>query len=327
MNPLQRIQASTGDFFPRFQSFFAQQFEQKDPVVDETLNHLRHANGKHIRPLIVALSSLLIADRVTDEAVHLAVFMEMLHTSSLIHDDVIDNSDTRRGHPTLNVIYNNHVAVLVGDYLLSTAMLNGLRHASKDTVLLLVEVAQKLALGELSQIKATHRDTIISEEEYFDIIDKKTASLFKVATMIASSTAGANAKQAKSLFVLGETIGMAFQVKDDIFDYFQDRETIGKPTGLDLQEGKVTLPLIYAYGKASEQEKIQIEKWRKEIATDAHAGEALIAITKQLGGIEAACDKLAELLQKARSELTAFEDSKAKQAFEDLLAYLEVREF
>jgi len=213
-----------------------------NPRVEEMINYVLNSKGKRLRPMLVLLTAKACG-RIVPETYHGAVTVELLHTATLVHDDVIDKSEIRRGRKSVNAFYDNTTAVLIGDYLLSTSLMESLKTNNFGIVSIISELGKNLAEGELNQYSIAN-EVIIDEDVYFDVIDKKTASLMRASFSIGAITAGANEEVIARFSRLGGILGVCFQIRDDIFDYYQT--DIGKPTGNDIREGKISLPLIYA---------------------------------------------------------------------------------
>lgn len=279
-----------------FKNLFDFTLQHRNPLLEKALRHVMGRKGKMMRPILLFLSAKKCGT-VTDSALHAAVSLEMLHTASLVHDDVVDESEKRRGQKSVNALMDNKAAVLVGDYMLSTS----LKHAAMTGNIRVVELISWLGLvlsdGELQQLANTESDEI-SEEQYFEVIRKKTASLFAVSAQIGALLAGGTEDQVEKARLFGEYIGICFQIRDDIFDYFSEQE-VGKPTGNDMKEGKLTLPVIYAVMQPG------AEKW-KELAYKVRSREAtheeitaLIEYTKSSGGIDYARRKMDQIREIA----------------------------
>lgn len=323
---LQQITSATGDFLPRFITANREMLSSSDPLVSKMLEHLLKSNGKFIRPLLVALSNRLAGGDVSDKVVNAAVLIELLHNASLIHDDVIDNSPIRRGNATLNKLFGNHTAVLVGDYLLARGFLFAVTHCDAVIMQALAEAGMLISIGELHQDEVSRQNKVMNEEQYFRIIDRKTGALFKAATFFGGHLAGASDEEIASLTSLGSYIGSAFQIKDDLFDYLQ-QEDIGKPIGLDLAEGKVTLPLIYAYREASSEVRQEIETLLAKASSVEDARKALIAIAFAQGGVSKSLSYLEATLQKAEEVIRSFPSGEAHEALLQLCDFLYIRSY
>ncbi len=276
-----------------FASLFDITLQHRNPLLETALRHVLGRKGKMMRPILLFLSAKKFGS-VSNQALHAAVSLEMLHTASLVHDDVVDESEERRGQKSVNALLDNKAAVLVGDYMLSTA----LKHAAMTDNIRVVELiswlGQALSDGELQQLVNLQSEEI-SEDQYFDVIRKKTASLFAVSAQIGAMLSGASDEDIEKARLFGEYIGVCFQIRDDIFDYYADQHEVGKPTGNDMKEGKLTLPVIYAVLKSDSDEWKQIAyKVRSRTATDDEIAR-LVRFTKESGGIEYAREKMEQI--------------------------------
>ena len=245
---------------------------------------------------------LLIAKsfgKISEVTQNAAVGLELLHTASLVHDDVVDESERRRGQASVNAIYDNKVAVLVGDYILSTALLYVSHTHSENIVRYLAELGRTLSDGEILQL-TNIRNQIISEDVYFKVISQKTAALFEACCVIGASSSGATETQIEQARVFGRNLGIIFQIKDDIFDYYESSD-IGKPTGNDLAEGKLTLPVIYALNSTGNQDMLQLARKVKDGTVTPSEIDTLVAFAKENGGIEYAEKRMCELHDECHS--------------------------
>ena len=270
-----------------------------------------------MRPMLI----LLLAKNfgfVSEATQNAAVGLELLHTASLIHDDVVDESAERRGQASLNATYDNKVAVLVGDYILSTVLLR-VSQSDKEIVRLLAQLGRTLAAGEILQL-SNIQNQVFSEDVYYQIIKNKTAALFETCATIGALSAGASDEDIKVAAKFGQNIGMIFQIRDDIFDYF-DSKAIGKPTGNDMVEGKLTLPVLYALNNSNYESMQTLARKVKSGTVNADEIAVLVEFTKEQGGIEYAEQKMEEFAREAK----VFIDCNVKEkAIKDALtAYLE----
>lgn len=265
-----------------FISLFNESLSHTDGMLQQVLDHIRQRAGKRMRPMLI----LLVArnyGQVTDAALHAAVGLELLHTASLVHDDVVDESGERRGQASVNATYNNKVAVLVGDFILSTALLNVSRTHNEVIVQYLANLGRTLSNGEILQLTNISNQEI-SEEVYYQVIKQKTAALFEACAGIGALSSGASEDDVRKAKKFGQDLGIMFQIRDDIFDYSESTE-IGKPTGNDMTEGKLTLPVIYALNSTGDQEMLALAGKVKDRTVTADEIERLVAFTKAHGGI------------------------------------------
>ncbi|MDD6896968.1 MAG: polyprenyl synthetase family protein, partial [Bacteroidales bacterium] len=256
---------------------------------------------------------------INKATLHAAVGLELLHTASLVHDDVVDESPERRGQASINAAYNNKVAVLIGDYILSTALLHVSHTHHEQIVMSLAELGRTLSNGEILQITSNTSD-VLSEDTYYSVIHQKTAALFEACCGIGAISASADDRQIDAARNFGRLLGLIFQIRDDIFDYYDSAE-IGKPTGNDMAEGKLTLPVLYALQSTANQEMLQLAlKVRRRLVT-AEEIARLVAFTKENGGIEYAEQRMFELRDEAFLFIQQFvEDAAIADA---LTAYLD----
>ncbi len=265
-----------------FINLFNESLSHTDGMLEQVLDHIRQRAGKRMRPMLI----LLVArnyGQVTDAALHAAVGLELLHTASLVHDDVVDESGERRGQASVNATYNNKVAVLVGDFILSTALLNVSRTHNEVIVQYLANLGRTLSNGEILQLTNISNQEI-SEEVYYQVIKQKTAALFEACAGIGALSSGASEEDVRKAKKFGQDLGIMFQIRDDIFDYSESTE-IGKPTGNDMTEGKLTLPVIYALNSTGDQEMLALAGKVKDRTVTADEIERLVAFTKAHGGI------------------------------------------
>lgn len=275
-----------------FNELFLQSMSHTDGLLSQALDHIRKKAGKRMRPMLILLMAKNYG-QVSDVTQNAAVGLELLHTASLVHDDVVDESSERRGQASVNAIYNNKVAVLVGDYLLSTALLHVSLTGNQRIVQYLAELGRTLASGEILQLSnISARD--LSEDVYYEVIKKKTAALFEACCTIGALSTGATQEQIDAAGKFGQTLGIIFQIRDDIFDYSDSKE-IGKPTGNDMAEGKLTLPALYALNSTHDEQMTAIAYRVKDHTVTPEEIARLVDFTKQHGGIEYAVHQMERL--------------------------------
>ncbi|ERK38232.1 polyprenyl synthetase [Segatella baroniae F0067] len=273
------IQAELADFIALFQA----SLDHSDGLLAQALGHIRAKGGKRMRPMLILLMARNFGS-VSSATQHAAVGLELLHTASLVHDDVVDESGERRGQASVNATYNNKVAVLVGDYILSTALLYVSRTHSEVIVRRLAELGRTLSDGEILQLSNIQNQQI-SEEAYYEIIKRKTAALFEACAAIGAESAGADGEAVAAAALFGQNLGVMFQIRDDIFDYYDNAE-IGKPTGNDMAEGKLTLPVIHALNTTGDADMAALARKVKARTVTPDEIARLVAFTKAHGGIE-----------------------------------------
>ena len=288
-----------------------------NPLLREIILHVNKQRGKQMRPMMVLLFAKMFGT-ITSTTYSAALALELLHTGSLVHDDVVDDSMQRRGQASVNALYNNKLAVLVGDYLLSMALAFTGRCEDPRITNLVGELGQTLADGEIFQMFHSH-EKLVSEEVYLEIIRKKTASLFSTSAEVGALSAGAPEEFVTRARQIGEYIGICFQIRDDIFDYYSNN--VGKPTGNDMREGKLTLPIIYAVRtQGDERIKEMIDRLKSGELSDEEINE-LIEFAKNKGGIEYAEQTMQQYRQKVIDLLPEGIDEDIRAA---LIAYIDV---
>lgn len=308
------IQKDLDDFIEMFNDSLT----HTDGMLAQVLDHIRKRAGKRMRPMLILLMAKNYGS-VSEVTQHSGVGLELLHTASLVHDDVVDESSERRGQASVNATYNNKVAVLVGDYLLSTALLHVSLTGNQQIVQYLAELGRTLAKGEILQL-SNISNSEISEDVYYQVIKQKTAALFEACCSIGALSAGASSEEIEQAQLFGQNLGIAFQIRDDIFDYF-DSEEIGKPTGNDMAEGKLTLPVIYALNSTGDADMLKLAFKVKEGSVTPDEIATLLEFTKANGGIEYAEQKMEYFRQLC---IDFIEKSAAKPDVKDaLLAYVD----
>lgn len=302
---------------------FDRSLSTSNPLLGSVVSHIRQKNGKMMRPMLVLLAAKLHG-MVNSATLHAAVSLELLHNASLVHDDVVDESSERRGQLSVNAIFNNKVAVLSGDYLLATALVQVALTRNHDIVEIVSALGQDLADGELLQLSNVS-NLAFSEEVYFEVIRKKTAVLFAACTKAGALSAGAGADEIERARRFGECLGLCFQIKDDIFDYYESKE-IGKPTGNDMHEGKLTLPVLRALNTTGDAEAARMAVRVKQGQASAEEIAELVRFTKEHGGIDSAVQTMYSLRDEALGLLANLPDTDVKRALEAYLNYVVERE-
>ena len=305
-----------------FEEVFKQTMRSKISFVDAIARYLIRQKGKKIRPLLVLLSADLCGG-INESTYRGAALVEILHTATLIHDDVVDDADTRRGLASLNAVWKNKVAVLMGDYLYAKGLLLSLDHRDFQFLQIISRAVKRMSEGEIHQI-AKSRALDIDEATYYDIISDKTASLFSTCCEIGAASATTDEALHARMREFGENIGIAFQIRDDVLDYIGRKSITGKPKGLDFSEKKLTLPLIYSLEKAPQQKAKQIMRLvknganRKGLAT-------IVEFALNYGGITYADQKAASYSDRARQTLSHFPESPTKAALKELVNFVAQR--
>ncbi len=318
MNRLDEIKAPIASVMDEFENKFRLSMKSQVPLLDRITHYIVKRKGKQMRPMFVFLSAGLCGG-INEKTHRAATLIELLHTATLVHDDVVDDSNERRGFFSINALWKNKIAVLVGDYLLSKGLLLSVEYKDFNLLSIVSEAVRVMSEGELLQIEKA-RKLDISEEIYYEIIRQKTASL--IASCCASGAASVDASESviKEMHLFGELIGMAFQIKDDLFDYGPDG-VIGKPTGIDIKESKMTLPLIYALNKTDRSTKRHIVNIIKNHNTEDKKVREVIDFVKANGGLEYATTKMEEYQLKAFDVLNKLQDSIYKNSLRDLVKF------
>lgn len=306
-----------------FKRLFGESLSSSNLLLQQVIMHIRQKNGKMMRPMLVLLAAKLLGG-VRPATLHAAASLELLHTASLVHDDVVDESTERRGQLSVNAIFNNKVAVLAGDYLLATALVQAGLTRNLGIIDLISSLGRELAEGELLQLSNVSNEQF-SEDVYFEVIRKKTAALFAACTKAGALSVGADAEKTEFLRRFGEYIGLCFQIRDDIFDYYESKE-VGKPTGNDMLEGKLTLPALYALNSTHDKEAAEIAlRVKSGKATSDEIGR-LIAFAKQQGGIEYAVRTMNNQRDKALELLSFVPANEVTDALAAYINYVVERE-
>ena len=302
-----------------FESKFKEAMRSPVPLLDKIMHYIIKRKGKQMRPMFVFLTGKLFGE-VNDSTYRAASLIELLHTATLVHDDVVDDANMRRGFFSINALWKNKISVLVGDYLLSQGLLLSLDNKEYDLLQIVSKAVREMSEGELLQIEKA-RKLDIEEDVYFDIIRQKTATLIAACCACGASAAKQNEETIKKMHSFGELVGIAFQMKDDLFDYNND-SSIGKPTGIDIKEQKMTLPLIYTLNKADKNQKKFIINTVKNHNTNPQKVAQVIEMVHKSGGIEYTIEKMKEYQQKALSILKEMEENEARNSLEHLVNYV-----
>ena len=318
-----------------FEEFIRSRFSSGGKLMSEMLSHVLSSRGKGVRPIVVMLCSALVSDanfrdwvegeRNCSKRTYLAAMMvEMLHTASLIHDDVIDSADTRRGKPSANALWQSRNAVILGDYILARTVSQGMDSAQFDLVSHIVGAMATLCEGEILQSQhAAEKDT--TRQDYLEIIYKKTASLISISASAGAVSVKASRHDVEQMRRFGEAIGMAFQIQDDILDYSRSAKT-GKPANNDLREGKITLPLIEVLEKCSPAEKLQLLDKLSQCKDDESAVDFLQGVVEATGGLAMAARTMQTYIDRATAILATYADSPYRTALVNLCAYIAERD-
>ena len=306
-----------------FEGKFSKAMSSKVALLNRITHYIVNRKGKQMRPMFVFLTAKLLG-KTNERTYRAASVIELIHTATLVHDDVVDGSDKRRGFFSINALWKNKIAVLVGDYLLSKGLLLCIDNKDFDLLEIISIAVREMSEGELLQIEKA-RNLDINEEIYYEVIRKKTATLIASCCALGACSVDASQNDIKKMTYFGEKIGMVFQIKDDLFDYGQQR--IGKPTGIDIRERKMTLPLIYAMEQASSSERRWLKRNLKKNNKNKKTVKEVIAFVKLKGGLEYSISKMHEFQQQAISILDSFPASESKDSLKKLVSYVIDREF
>ena len=319
MDQLTHIQGLIETELAEMNAIIQDSLASENDLMDAVVTNYLLTKGKQIRPIMVILSAKFFGD-VNEHVLHAGAALEMLHNASLIHDDVVDDTQLRRGKPTVNNQWGNHIAVLVGDFFVANALAAGIRTGNLSIISSLSDLGKELSLGEVDQI-CNVRDHRLDEGHYFSMIRKKTASLFRSCVKMGAEAVGVSKEEYQPLADYAELLGLCFQIRDDIFDYFSN-PLIGKPTGNDLREGKVTLPLLHAIQTAPSEVAERVKEMLLKGDLNEKEIGILIDFAKEYNGIEYSVKKMRELEAEADKLLETYPDSEWKEIFRQLFDYI-----
>lgn len=316
-NSIHQIQAPIEREMGIFEEKFRDFMKSKVLLLDKIMNFIVRRKGKQLRPMFVFLTAG-VNGQITEATYRGAALIELLHTATLVHDDVVDDSNYRRGFFSINALWKNKIAVLVGDYLLSRGLLLSIENKDFHLLEIVSDAVREMSEGELLQIEKA-RNLDITEDVYYEIIRQKTASLISSCCGVGAASAGADPETVQRMLTFGEKVGIAFQIKDDLFDY--GTAEIGKPVGIDIKEKKMTLPLIYALQKASWLDKKRIIFMIKNQSNKPKKVQEVIDFVKASGGIEYAIQAMNDYYREAKEILCTFPDSTYKDSLAGLVEY------
>ncbi len=322
MPSLEDIRRPVAKEMKDFEKHFKSSMKSNIPLLNIITNYILRRKGKQMRPLFVFLTAKMLGE-VKDSTFHAASLIELLHTASLVHDDVVDESYERRGFFSINALWKSKVAVLFGDYLLAKGMFLAVDNKEFELLGITSEAVREMSEGELLQIQKS-RKLNINKEEYFEIIRKKTATLIAACTASGAKSVGCDDETVQRMKLFGESIGMAFQIKDDLFDY-QNKGIIGKPTGNDIKEKKFTLPLIHALENCSSSERTHIIKTIKKHNNNAQKVKEVIDFTVKNNGLEFSIEKMNEYHKTALDQISHFPENESKIALINLANFVVTR--
>lgn len=320
---VERIKAPISDEMKLFESKFYESMKSSVPLLDRITHYIVRRKGKQMRPMFVFLTAKLCGE-FNERSYRAASLIELIHTATLVHDDVVDDSDMRRGFFSLNALWKNKIAVLVGDFLLSKTLIMSTENEDFDLLKVVSVAIREMSEGELLQIEKARR-LDITEEVYYEIIRQKTATLIAACCEAGARSVNAEEEICKKMNHFGELVGMAFQIKDDLFDY-TNSNAIGKPVGIDIKEQKMTLPLIYVLNKVSKKERDWLINTVKKHNKDKKRVREVIDFVKTNGGLEYAQNKMHEYSNQALSLLDEFPDNDYRKSLRTMVEYVMERE-
>ena len=325
MKEIEKIKFSIKKEMELFEGKFLKSMNSNVPLLNRITHYVVNRKGKQMRPMFVFLTAKMLTNgKIYDKVYRAASVIELIHTATLVHDDVVDSSNMRRGFFSLNALWKNKIAVLVGDFLLSKGMLLCIDNDDFDLLKLISKSVKDMSQGELLQIEKARR-LDIDEKIYFEIIRKKTASLISSCCALGASASGVSKDKINQLADFGEKIGIAFQLKDDLFDY--GNKKIGKPIGIDLKEKKLTLPIIHVLNKSSKSKKRWLINCIKNHNNDKKVVKEVIEFVKESGGIDYTISKLKLFQKQALDSLNSFNDNQYKKSLSQLVNYVIEREY
>ncbi|WP_373812165.1 polyprenyl synthetase family protein [Porphyromonas loveana] len=322
MITLEAIQAPVSQFVQDFHLAFENALHSKSEWMSKAIEVLNGSTGKHVRPLLTGLMATACAGKTNETTHEAAVLLEMIHTATLIHDDVIDQAAVRRGVPTLNAFFDNRVTVLMGDFVLSSALLRAIALNDIRIITIVSQLGRELSEGEIRQFETADK-VVIDEDVYMEVIRQKTATLFSASAEVGAITVKAPTEVVDRCKRVGELLGYAFQIRDDIFDYF--RNDVGKPTGNDIREGKITLPLLYALKHIDTPLRDRCLTVLQQKSFSEEDLSLLTSFAIENGGIGYAERRMAEIIAEAKALLAEFPDSEARQSLIALADFIAAR--
>ncbi len=319
MSRLDQIKLPIREEMEAFEPKFREYMSSKVALLDRITYYIYKRKGKQLRPMMVFLTAKMLGD--TNESTYRgAALVELMHTATLVHDDVVDDADRRRGFFSINALWKNKIAVLVGDYLLSRVLLLSVDNEEHQLLKIVSTAVREMSEGELLQIEKA-RKLDITEDVYFEIIRQKTASLLASCCGVGAASVGMNGQDVDKMQRFGELLGIAFQIKDDLFDYEHEAKT-GKPSGIDIKEQKMTLPLIYALQQATKKQKRFMMKVVKRHNRDRKKVAEVMQMVKELGGMRYAEEQMQSYYQQALNILEGYPQNAAQQSLRDLADYV-----
>lgn len=320
MSKTDKIKAPIIAEMEKFEPFFRSSMQTKVPLLNVIMNYILRRKGKQMRPMFVFLSSKMLKKEVEDSTYTAAALIELLHTATLIHDDVVDEAYERRGFFSINALWKSKISVLVGDYLLSKGLLLAVDNNEYELLKIVSVAVKEMSEGELLQIQQS-RKLRITEDIYYDIIRKKTAALIAACTACGAKSSGANDEMVEKMRLFGEHVGMAFQIKDDLLDY-QNNGSIGKPSGNDIKEKKLTLPIIHVLKNASVTDQKRLLSIVKRHNKNKNKVQEVINYVIEKGGLDYTTQKMNEYKSMALDIISEMPENESKEALVELVNYV-----
>ena len=323
MSQVDKIKAPIKGEMEKFEPFFRSSMQTKVPLLNVIMNYILRRKGKQMRPMLVFLSSKILNNEVTDATYTAAALIELLHTATLIHDDVVDEAYERRGFFSINALWKSKISILVGDYLLSKGLLLAVDNNEYELLRIVSVAVKEMSEGELLQIQQS-RKLKLTEDTYYEIIRKKTAALIAACAACGAKSIGADDEMVEKMRLFGEHVGMAFQIKDDLLDY-QNNGSIGKPSGNDIKEKKLTLPIIHVLKNASTLDKKRILSIVKRHNKNKRKVQEVIDFVIENGGLDYTTQKMHEYCEKALDLIKDIPESESKESLVELVNYVVTR--
>ena len=323
MSVVDKIKAPIKVEMEKFEPFFRSSMQTKVPLLNVIMNYILRNKGKQMRPMFVFLTSKMLKNEIDKPTYIAASLIELLHTATLIHDDVVDEAYERRGVFSINALWKSKISVLAGDYLLSKGLLLAVDNNEYDLLKIVSVSVKEMSEGELLQIQQS-RKLSITEDIYYDIIRKKTAALIAACAACGAKSAGADDDMVEKMRLFGEYVGMAFQIKDDLLDY-QNNGSVGKPSGNDIKEKKLTLPIIHVLKNASRVDRKRILSIVKRHNKNKKKVREVINFVIENGGLEYSTNKMHEYKSKALDILAEMPENESKKSLEELVEYVVIR--
>ncbi len=318
MRSVQEIKAPIKEELDKFEGYFRESMKSDVPLLNKITHYIVKRKGKQMRPMFVFLSGKVFGE-VRDASYTAASLIELLHTATLVHDDVVDDANERRGYFSLNALWKNKIAVLVGDYLLSRGLLTSVQNDQQELLRIVSRAVERMSEGELLQMEKA-RLLDLTEDTYYRVIGHKTASLISACCEAGAYSTGASEEEREKMRSFGESVGMAFQIKDDLFDYGDGMDT-GKATGVDIQERKLTLPLIHTLANSDRRTKKRLSKIIKKRNKSRKMVEEVIETVRSNGGMAYAREQMEAFKREALNTLYSLPDNEARRALEGLVTY------